>query len=197
MARASIRCSTCSTSTSTKRRRSTGSGRCTTAPGAATDPVALGRQIYDRTCAACHGAARQGTPPHTPALVDLKRTPQEIETIIAEGRNAMPAFRQFRAARAQRAGGVPEDAARRCRAERSRSADASGSLHDRRLSAVPRSARRAGDRAAVGHAERDRSRQGRHRVEGPARRVPGAGQEGHPQHRARSISAARSPPPGA
>ena len=34
------------------------------APGSAADPVALGRQIYDRTCAACHGAARQGTPPH-------------------------------------------------------------------------------------------------------------------------------------
>ena len=66
------------------------------APGSTTDPVALGRQIYERTCAACHGAARQGTPPHTPALVDLKRTAQEIETTIAQGRNAMPAFRQFR-----------------------------------------------------------------------------------------------------
>ncbi len=65
-------------------------------PGTATDPVALGRQLYDRTCAACHGAARQGTPPHTPALVGLRRTAAEIETIIAEGRNAMPAFRQFR-----------------------------------------------------------------------------------------------------
>jgi len=64
--------------------------------GSASNPVALGRRIYDRTCAACHGASRQGTPPHTPALTDLKRTPQEIEAIIAEGRNAMPAFRQFR-----------------------------------------------------------------------------------------------------
>jgi quinoprotein glucose dehydrogenase len=59
-------------------------------------PNELGRQIYDRTCAACHGAARQGTPPHTPALVDVKRTAQEIETVITQGRNAMPAFRQFR-----------------------------------------------------------------------------------------------------
>ena len=66
-------------------------------PGSAADPVALGRQIYDRTCASCHGAARQGTPPHTPALVDVKRTAKEIETVVAEGRNAMPAFRQFRA----------------------------------------------------------------------------------------------------
>ena len=31
--------------------------------------------------------------------------------MIAQGRNAMPAFRQFRPARAQRARGVPEDAA--------------------------------------------------------------------------------------
>ena len=81
-------------------------------------PVALGRRIYDRTCAACHGARRQGTPPHTPALVDLKRTAQEIETIIAEGRNAMPAFRQFRPRELQRARGVPEDAAGRSGAER-------------------------------------------------------------------------------
>ncbi len=65
-------------------------------PGSASDPVALGRQLYERTCAACHGTARQGTPPHTPALIDVKRTPQEIETVIAQGRNAMPAFRQFR-----------------------------------------------------------------------------------------------------
>ena len=59
-------------------------------------PVELGRQIYDRTCVACHGAARQGTPPHTPPLVDLERTPHEIETVIVQGRNAMPAFGQFR-----------------------------------------------------------------------------------------------------
>jgi quinoprotein glucose dehydrogenase len=58
-------------------------------------PVELGRQIYERTCMACHGAARQGTPPHTPSLVGLTRTAQEIETVIVQGRNAMPAFRQF------------------------------------------------------------------------------------------------------
>jgi quinoprotein glucose dehydrogenase len=65
-------------------------------PGTASDPVALGREIYDRTCASCHGSARQGTLPHTPPLVGLTRTPQEIETVIAQGRNAMPAFRQLR-----------------------------------------------------------------------------------------------------
>jgi quinoprotein glucose dehydrogenase len=59
-------------------------------------PAQLGRYIYERTCAACHGAERQGTAPHTPPLVDVKKTPQEIEAVIAQGRNAMPAFRQFR-----------------------------------------------------------------------------------------------------
>jgi quinoprotein glucose dehydrogenase len=64
-------------------------------PGAAADPVTLGRRIYDRTCASCHGAARQGTPPHTPGLAAIARTAKEIETVIAQGRNAMPAFPQF------------------------------------------------------------------------------------------------------
>jgi glucose dehydrogenase len=58
-------------------------------------PTQLGRQIYDRTCAACHGAERQGIPPQTPALLNLRRTAQEIETVIVHGRNSMPAFRQF------------------------------------------------------------------------------------------------------
>jgi quinoprotein glucose dehydrogenase len=68
------------------------------APGdARLTPAQLGRQIYERTCAACHGSERQGVPPLTPALRDLKKTAQEIETVIAQGRNSMPAFRQFRA----------------------------------------------------------------------------------------------------
>jgi quinoprotein glucose dehydrogenase len=59
-------------------------------------PAQLGRSIYERNCAGCHGAERQGTPPHTPALLDLKKAGQEIESVIAQGRNSMPAFRQFR-----------------------------------------------------------------------------------------------------
>jgi quinoprotein glucose dehydrogenase len=58
-------------------------------------PAQLGRQIYDRTCASCHGVERQGTPPHTPGLLELRTTNREIETVITQGRNAMPAF-QFR-----------------------------------------------------------------------------------------------------
>jgi quinoprotein glucose dehydrogenase len=60
-------------------------------------PATLGRQIYERTCLACHGAARQGTPPQVPGLVNLTKTRAELEQVIAQGRNAMPAFRQFSA----------------------------------------------------------------------------------------------------
>lgn len=59
-------------------------------------PAQLGRQIYERTCAACHGAERQGVPPHTPSLLNLQKSRQEIDAVVLEGRNAMPAFRQFR-----------------------------------------------------------------------------------------------------
>jgi quinoprotein glucose dehydrogenase len=60
------------------------------------DPVRLGRAIFEKTCVACHGAERQGLPPVTPSLRDLKKSRQEIEAVIVEGRNSMPAFRQFR-----------------------------------------------------------------------------------------------------
>jgi quinoprotein glucose dehydrogenase len=63
--------------------------------GEALNPTQLGQRIFERTCAACHGIDRQGTPTQAPALVNLARTTQEIETVIAQGRNAMPAFRQF------------------------------------------------------------------------------------------------------
>jgi quinoprotein glucose dehydrogenase len=56
-------------------------------------PVELGRRVYDRTCAACHGSERKGAPPQIPALVDVKMTGRDIETIILQGRNSMPAFR--------------------------------------------------------------------------------------------------------
>jgi quinoprotein glucose dehydrogenase len=63
---------------------------------AAQSPAQLGRQIYERTCAACHGAERQGGPPHTPPLLDVKQSRQEIEAVILQGRNSMPAFGYFR-----------------------------------------------------------------------------------------------------
>ena len=64
-------------------------------PGANLSPAQLGRQIYERTCAACHGAERQGTPPHTPALLNPAKSRKELQDTIVNGRNAMPAFRQF------------------------------------------------------------------------------------------------------
>ena len=63
--------------------------------GEALNPAQLGQRIFERTCAACHGMDRQGTPTQAPSLVNLQRTSQEIEVVIAQGRNAMPAFRQF------------------------------------------------------------------------------------------------------
>jgi quinoprotein glucose dehydrogenase len=66
--------------------------------GVSRTPAQLGRYIYERTCAGCHGAERQGAPPHTPPLLDLAKTTQDIERVILDGRNAMPAFRQFRGA---------------------------------------------------------------------------------------------------
>jgi quinoprotein glucose dehydrogenase len=67
-------------------------------PGDASQTLAeLGRSIYERACIACHGAEKQGIPPHTPSLLDLKKSRQEIEAVILGGRNAMPAFSQFRA----------------------------------------------------------------------------------------------------
>jgi glucose dehydrogenase len=66
-------------------------------PGAtAQTPAQLGRQIYERSCVACHGAEREGVPPLTPSLLDLKKSRREIEAAILQGRNSMPAFRQFR-----------------------------------------------------------------------------------------------------
>ena len=63
--------------------------------GEALSPAQLGQRIFERTCASCHGVDRQGTPTQAPPLRDVKGTNQEIETVIAQGRNAMPAFRQF------------------------------------------------------------------------------------------------------
>ena len=59
-------------------------------------PAQLGRVIYEKTCASCHGADRQGAPPLHPPVIGLKRTRPEIEAVIRDGRNSMPAFRHFR-----------------------------------------------------------------------------------------------------
>ena len=65
-------------------------------PGGGQAPAQLGRAIYERACIACHGAERQGTLPQSPPLVDLKKSQGEIEAVIRQGRNSMPAFGHFR-----------------------------------------------------------------------------------------------------
>ena len=74
-------------------------------------PTELGRRIYERSCVACHGAERQGSPPQTPSLVNLKKSPQELETVIRQGRNSMPAFRLSASAGDDRARRVPHESA--------------------------------------------------------------------------------------
>ena len=54
-------------------------------------PQQLGRQIYERSCIACHGAERRAVPPGTPALLNIQKTDDEIKAVILQGRNNMPA----------------------------------------------------------------------------------------------------------
>ena len=65
--------------------------------GTRATPQQLGRWIYERTCASCHGSERQGSPPLTPPLLNVAIGKAGIEATILEGRNGMPAFRQFNA----------------------------------------------------------------------------------------------------
>jgi quinoprotein glucose dehydrogenase len=62
--------------------------------GADATPLLLGQRIYERACLSCHGADRRGAPGH-PSLLELKIGRPEIQAIVLQGRNGMPAFRQF------------------------------------------------------------------------------------------------------
>jgi len=54
-------------------------------------PVRTGRLTYNSYCASCHGANREGT--HgIPALSNLQLNSEEINTVITNGRENMPAF---------------------------------------------------------------------------------------------------------
>ena len=57
----------------------------------------LGRQIYETNCMSCHGSDLRGTSQLGTNLVNLSLNRQELDTVIVEGRNNMPAYRQFRA----------------------------------------------------------------------------------------------------
>ncbi len=52
------------------------------------------RNLYDRSCASCHGKDMQGTPPEFPAVVNLNRkySNAELTTVIRNGFGRMPGF---------------------------------------------------------------------------------------------------------
>jgi len=54
-----------------------------------------GNLIYRKTCASCHGADRRGIGPSFPSLQHLqdRMTVQQVKSIIENGRNMMPAFK--------------------------------------------------------------------------------------------------------
>jgi quinoprotein glucose dehydrogenase len=63
------------------------------------DPAQLGRRIYEATCMACHRVGREGVPPVIPSLLGVmeRLKPDDVRTVLRQGRNSMPAFNQFRA----------------------------------------------------------------------------------------------------
>ena len=57
--------------------------------------VATPKEIYRSQCSGCHRPDRKGTPPEFPALLNLKRPPDEIAKLIREGAGRMPGFSQL------------------------------------------------------------------------------------------------------
>ena len=149
------------------------------APSGAPDRTAAA--LYLQHCATCHRDDRAGTPPEIPSLVGHRRTPFARRAHArSSGRApaACPAFRRSRRTRSTRSSqyvvdrrsdacAEPVGSAARCRAvDPYRFTGYNKFLDPGRLS------RR---RAAMGHAQRDRSEHRRIRVEDPARRISRAG----------------------
>lgn len=69
-------------------------------PSKLADPTTRGRVLYATLCVACHGPAGQGDGPLAPSLapaglaLTLRGDPpwRELETVVQQGRGAMPAF---------------------------------------------------------------------------------------------------------
>lgn len=57
----------------------------------------IGKSVYAKSCASCHGAELEGIGTAFPSLVNLnkKYTEQEVRLILDNGRNMMPAFKQM------------------------------------------------------------------------------------------------------
>ena len=62
-----------------------------------------GKQLYQINCASCHGLDRAGKPPTFPSLIDIRKrkTRQEVQQQIRNGKNIMPAFRHLSDAEVQ------------------------------------------------------------------------------------------------
>ena len=126
----------------------------------------------------CHRDDRAGTPPQIPSLVDIgdrKSFGGDRRTSSARAAGAWPGSRRSTRRRSTRSCSSCAPARTRhnaaaARADRGASADQQRlPLH--RLPQVPRSRRLSGGRAALGHAERDRSEHRRICLEDSARRV--------------------------
>ena len=175
----------CSTSTPTRWR-----GRAASRP---TCRAPSGTALYLRDCARATGtigAARRRRCRRSSASRDRRRD-GEVIRIVRKGVGRMPGFPPLtgddgRALVAyMRTGERPRRRARRGRAPRTEVP-----LH--RLPEVPRPRRLSRDRAAVGHAHRDRPEHRRARLAGAARRVSGARGEGPRRTRAARTTAGRS-----
>lgn len=57
--------------------------------------VQEGRQIYETNCMACHGSDRRGTSEPGTSLVNLGLSREDLDKVISDGRNLMPAYPQF------------------------------------------------------------------------------------------------------
>ena len=145
------------------------------------------KSLYGSNCASCHGDDLKGSAT-MPSLVDIgsRRTREQLAQTIRAGH--WPHARLHRHARQhrrQRSRQLPADRQRRRRDGDDESQLPQVSQHGARH--LPRSRRLSGDHAAVGHAQRDRSQQGRHPLVDSVRRVSEARGAGTHEHRHRQL----------
>ncbi|MFY0653686.1 MAG: DUF1080 domain-containing protein [Cyclobacteriaceae bacterium] len=55
----------------------------------------IGKSLYTENCALCHGINKEGSPPTYPPLNDIQLSKEQTLEVIRNGRNIMPAFKQF------------------------------------------------------------------------------------------------------
>nr|WP_235838851.1 cytochrome c [Desulfosporosinus metallidurans] len=62
----------------------------TLTPSSTTTTVGSGKDVYDKNCAGCHGAAGAGA--SGPVLTSEKRTQAQVADVIKKGKGTMPAY---------------------------------------------------------------------------------------------------------